>query len=59
VLSLSCFAGLLLVSDSHVYPIGANNVGECWRSVQLVQVVSYGQGHHCCTIYLYFFSAAI
>jgi hypothetical protein len=34
VLPLSCFAGLLLVSDSHVYPAGANNVGECRRSVQ-------------------------
>jgi hypothetical protein len=34
VLPLSCFADFLLVSDCHIHPVGAGNVGECWRSLQ-------------------------
>jgi hypothetical protein len=55
VLPLSCFAGFLLVSDCHIHSAGLAmwvNVGG--RS-KLVQVVSYGKGHHCYILYLYLY----
>jgi hypothetical protein len=57
VLPLSCFAGFFLwVIVTFIPPELALWMygGSCSK---LVQVVSYGQGHHRCTIYLYFFAA--
>jgi hypothetical protein len=59
VLLLSCFAGLLLVSDDHVHPAGVSNVGECWTLLQTSAGGVFGQGHHYCNRISLCFSAAI